>query len=142
MNSVEPMNCTRSMSGLCSGMARLRPRPAKNAPTMPSIPAASASTAADEKRRDAEDEPVGAVGPDAGEEPARHAGSAEQRPDAEHGETDGDPQQLQAQGYRSACRRPRPPTSTSSAEVSVTAVAPTTVATARLRASPICRSIG
>ena len=44
MNSVEPMNCSRSISGLSSGTARFSPRPAKNAPTMASIPAASAST--------------------------------------------------------------------------------------------------
>ena len=49
-----------------------------------------------------------------------------------------------------SCRPSAPPgltvpettDNTSSAEVSVTAVAPTTVATARLRASPICRSSG
>ena len=45
MNIAEPKNCTRSMSGLCSGMARFSPRPAKKAPTMPSMPAACASTA-------------------------------------------------------------------------------------------------
>ena len=44
MNSVEPMNCNRSISGLSSGTARLSPRPAKNAPTMASMPAASAIT--------------------------------------------------------------------------------------------------
>ena len=45
MNRPDPKNWTRSIRGLPSGMARFNPRPAKNAPTMPSIEAACASRA-------------------------------------------------------------------------------------------------
>ncbi len=69
-------------------------------------------------------------------------GQPEQRPDDEHREADGDPQELHGRAMPLGLTVPETTDSTSSAEVSVTAVAPTTVATARLRASPICRSSG
>ena len=46
MKSAEPKKSMRSISGPSLGTSRLRARPAKNAPTMPSMPNVSATTAA------------------------------------------------------------------------------------------------
>ena len=111
MNSDEPMNCTRSMSTLRSGMARLRPRPAKNAPTMPSIDGRLGEDRAGEERRQREDVAIGAIGADAREEPARQLAAGRRCVhSAEHDQTDADLEALQAEARRpsSRCRRRRP----------------------------------
>jgi hypothetical protein len=141
MNSVEPMNWRRSMSGLSSGTARLSPRPAKNAPTMPSIPAASASTP---PTRNA---PMPNTKRYARSVPTR---AKNQRATRGRPSSDQVARMARPTAIPTSCT-PRLPVGlttpdttdrTSSAEVSVTAVAPTTVATARLRDNPISRSIG
>jgi hypothetical protein len=49
MKNAAPKNSTRSISGLRFGTRRLSASPAKKAPTMPSMPTASASAAAPRK---------------------------------------------------------------------------------------------
>ncbi len=47
MNTAPPKNSMRSISWPSLGTSRLRANPAKNAPTMPSMPNSSATVAAD-----------------------------------------------------------------------------------------------
>ncbi len=141
MKNVEPMNCKRSMSGLSSGIARPRPRPAKNAPTMASMPAASAITPPTRK----------AAMPNTN----RYARSVptrakNQRPTRGRPSSDQIASRVRPTAMLTSCIAmlplgwtvPDTTDRTSKADVSVTAVAPTTVATARLRDRPIWRSNG
>ena len=142
MSSTPPTNSTCSMSRLRAGTSRFTASPAKNAPTIPSIPPRSATSAAPVSPTSTQRNRAPRCCPTPAKTQRVTRGSTNAHTQREDDEPDGHLEQENAPGAESLATDPATTARTDSASVSVMTVPPPAMPTARSRRSPCSWTIG